>query len=64
VSEVITRPLESWQKRDCLFCSELATRAVVLGSSSIRCCDKLECFTKARALAQTWERRRRLETGS
>jgi len=48
-------PLESWQKRECLFCGRRATRAAhMIGpeySSSIRCCDRELCGQHALALA-------------
>jgi hypothetical protein len=44
--------LSSWQKEDCLFCKNKATRQVGYKIASIRCCDETECGEKAKWLAE------------
>jgi hypothetical protein len=55
--KVIIRKKSAWQKRDCPFCSRIATvEARIEGENNIaepvRCCNKQECQKKAKEMAE------------
>ncbi|MFH1367241.1 MAG: hypothetical protein ABIH38_04650 [Patescibacteria group bacterium] len=50
---VTFRKKTSWQKDDCLFCTDPSTLEAVFGNAMIRCCEKKACKKMAAGLAKT-----------